>query len=125
MRRDEEVAIAFVLFGAVLLAAGWIVFGIFTHVDHKERAALASRERVHEALDAPGGLPTNPIEVASAAAIEPRAEAEACRICGGRLHVEAHDALQMGNTSLRHVRLRCGGCGHDNQLFFRLREPPS
>jgi hypothetical protein len=113
------------LFGAVVLAAGWIVFGIFAHVRRADRAAIETQARTQAALEAPGGLPSHPIEVTSAAAVEPRAESEACRICGGRLHTEAHEAVHAGMTSLRCVRLRCGGCGGDSQLFFRLRDAPS
>jgi hypothetical protein len=118
-------AIEFVLFGAVLLAAGWIVLGIISHVRREERTTRRLQARTEAALEAPGGLPSRPIEVRSAAAVEPRAEGEPCRICGGRLHTLTHEALRAGGVSLRCVRLRCGSCGRDNQLFFRLRESPS
>jgi hypothetical protein len=113
------------LFGAVLLATGWIVLRIFAQVRKTERAVIELQARTEAALEAPGGLPAHPIEVDSAAAVEPRAEAEPCRICGGRLHVSSHEVLHAGGKALRSVRLRCGGCGRDNQLFFRLRAPPS
>jgi hypothetical protein len=122
---SEEALIGFVLFGAVLFAAGWIVLGIFTHLRRNERTAIEMRARTEAALEAPGALPGHPIEVTSAAAVEPRAEAEACRICGGRLHTRSHEAVHTGGAALRSVRLRCGACGRDNQLFFRLRDPPS
>jgi hypothetical protein len=121
----RSLAIELILFGAVVLVTAWIAHGIFAHLRRSQRAAAALESRTHAALESPGGLPSHPIEVTSAAAVDPRAESEPCRVCGGRLHVEAHDALQLGGTSLRRVRLHCGSCGRASELFFRLRSAPN
>ena len=113
------------MFGAVVLATAWIAHGIFAHLRAKQRAVAELESRTRAALDAPGGLPNHPIEVRSAAAVEPRAESEPCRICGGRLHTESHDVVPLGSTTLRRVHLRCGSCGRPSELFFRLREAPN
>lgn len=122
-----------VLFAVVLVAVGWTVVLLVRYVHRQDRVASAERRahevagaRVARALESAGGLPDRPIEVQSAAAIEPRAESGACVLCGrGPLHVIEHEAMQLGPGSLRRVTLRCGACGRDSQLFFRVRARPS
>lgn len=116
--------IELVLVGAVVVTVAWLIRHVARHLDRHDRALderqsqlELAEERTRAALGVEGALPTDPIVVASAAAIEPRAEAEACRICGGGTHVLEH-ATSAGR--LRHVTLRCGSCGRETELFFRI-----
>ena len=81
----------------------------------REAAALA------EARTRPGADPRQPIDVQSAAAIEPRAEAAGCPFCDGNVHVVEHTARGDGEDRLRVVTLRCGSCGRTQALYFRVR----
>jgi predicted RNA-binding Zn-ribbon protein involved in translation (DUF1610 family) len=71
----------------------------------------------------PGGSPERPIEVASAAVVEPRAESFPCPDCGGALRSELHEVRSEGSHLLREVSLRCRVCGDPLTLYFRVAEP--
>jgi hypothetical protein len=121
-----------VLFMAVVGAAGWIVWWIVRRFHQHDRAILEERRalelaetRTADALAQPGALPGQALEVASSAAIEPRAEAEPCRICGGRVNVQEHAVMRFSGGAVRRVLVRCGGCGRATELFFRLRAGPN
>jgi hypothetical protein len=76
---------------------------------------IAQLERL--ASEAPGGSPARPIEVTSAAVIEPRAHATACPRCSdGVLKVLDHSA----EAGLRAVQVRCVRCASARTLWFRL-----
>lgn len=71
----------------------------------------------------PGGSPELPLEVASAAVIEGRAESVPCPDCEGPLRVQEHAALEHEGTLLREVELACRRCGGPLTLFFRIVTP--
>ena len=82
------------------------------------------REHIREQLAAllPGGSPSHAIEVASAAVIEPRAEALPCPQCGGHYRVLEHTRPVPG---LRKLDVKCRHCSTERSLWFRItvREP--
>jgi hypothetical protein len=63
-----------------------------------------------------GGSTVRPIEVASAAVIEPEAIALGCARCEGEVKLEDHDAVE----GLRRVRTRCKRCGHVREVWLRI-----
>lgn len=103
---------------AVLAAVGWI--GIVVGREVARRGAPARLEARIRSLDAAreGGAPERPIEVASPASIEPRAERAPCPRCDGNLHVETHEVD--GPELLRRVVTRCGQCGQRVTTWFRV-----
>lgn len=116
------------LVAGVFGGLGYIVWHVFAHLRGQERRIRAAERghalaqaRTEEALDRPGALPTRPIVVESAAAIEPRAEGEPCPVCGGHLHVTEHVAVHEAGQRQRRVDLRCGECGRIDTLWFELR----
>jgi len=125
---------------AVIAAVAWIGVIVGSRLlESDRRRALEAEARALEieaqALEAtrPGARAEDPIEVASASQIEPRAEREPCPRCRGRFHVEAHEARSAGPAPptarardrepevLRRVHTRCGGCGTDRVTWFRIR----
>lgn len=116
------------LLAAIFAGLGYIAWQVFAQLRGRQRRLEAAErghrlaeDRTRAALERPGALPTRPIAVASAAAIEPRAESEACPICGGHLHVQEHVAVHEGSQRQRRVELRCGDCGRIDTLWFVLR----
>lgn len=120
----------------LILLAG--VFGVLLHLlrisaRHDRRRSelvratkskqLEARARTQEALERPGALPTDPIVVTSAAAIEPRAQAEPCPLCAGRCHVDQDRIEDIGGRRIRHLDMRCGDCGRHSSLFFEVQSP--
>jgi hypothetical protein len=69
---------------------------------------------------APGGRDTQPIVVASASVIEPRAESYPCLRCGESTRVQNHDSH---GEAERVVQLVCRACGAERRLFFRISLP--
>jgi hypothetical protein len=115
-----------VILVAFVLVVSWLLAGSLGEARRRDRLDVARERAVDDAqrsteaaLARPGATPDHPLEVASAAAIEPRAQREPCPLCSGPLHVQAHEVGPGGEG--RHVRLRCGRCGRETSLFFRLR----
>jgi hypothetical protein len=113
---------------AVVAIVAWVVY----LVGQRMSAVEASRRAEDEAREAeelrsrrearmPGGSPGHPIEVASAAVIEPRAASLPCPRCGGPAHVDEHAVDAHGEQRLRVTRMRCGTCGHRRPLYFLVR----
>ena len=82
-----------------------------------------AQARAEDALEREGGLPTSPIVVSSAAAIEPRAESEPCPFCAGRRHSDQDTIEELGGRRIRHLDMRCSDCGRHSSLFFEIRAP--
>lgn len=117
---------------AVLAAVAWVVFLVGRHLSAQQRAREseaeaeeAERLRSRHEARLPGGSPAHPIEVASAAVIEPRAISLPCPRCGGPAHVDEHVVEHRGEQRLRVTRMRCGTCGHRRPLYFVLRRSAS
>ncbi len=81
----------------------------------------AQRERLL-ALE-PGGTPERPIEISSASLVEPRAAGMRCPRCDEPFRVEAHNAPSSEGMRLREAVVRCGTCGTQRSLWFRLTGP--
>jgi hypothetical protein len=71
----------------------------------------------------PGGSPDRPIEVDSAAVVEPRAESFRCPDCDGALRCEEHAVGRRDARLVREVALVCRSCGSPLTLYFRVVEP--
>ncbi|MCH9681125.1 MAG: hypothetical protein K0V04_06820 [Deltaproteobacteria bacterium] len=113
---------------AVLSAIAWIVFlvGQRARVVERNRRALADeaeaarlRDRREERI--PGGNPRHPIEVASAAVVEPRASSLPCPRCASPAHVDTHEVETHEGRRLRVVNMKCGTCSHRRPLYFFVR----
>lgn len=112
--------IAIGLWLAAVGSALLVVLRVVRRVDDRDRAELEAEARPDARL--PGASPGSPLEVFSAAAVEPRVEALPCPRCGGRCHVIEHAVHHTGEARLRRVTTRCGGCGDQRDVFLRLRE---
>ena len=104
----------------------------FTRRPEKARTLRRARARVDAklradveklALLAEGGRHDRPIEVASPAQVEVRAQAMLCPHCGEPPHLLEHRAEVFAGERLRVVRLRCGPCGSERAVYFRLAAP--
>ena len=71
----------------------------------------------------PGGTEANPLAVATASVIEPKARSVLCPRCGEVFDVESHDAEVGEHGRLRRVALRCRQCGTTRSLWFRVTAP--
>jgi hypothetical protein len=87
----------------------------------ERRLASLGRDRERLFARSPGGSPERPIEIESAAIVEPRARSTSCPRCGGEHIVDEHAAVTHGGGRLREARLRCRQCGSTRSLWFRLR----
>jgi hypothetical protein len=109
------------LAAAVIGAVAWL---LWLWLSRARRVAVASAE-VRRGIDRDrarvGALPSGALEVASAAAIEPRAEREPCPWCGGALHVDQHEVEEHAGDRLRRVDARCGSCSRVTTTWFRIR----
>ncbi len=112
----------------VVAALSWIVFLVTqrsTTIHRAQRAeddaleALRLRDRRVARL--PGGSTAHPIEVASSAAIEPRARSFPCPRCDSPAHVDAHEVEPHEGRRLRVTRMRCGTCSHRRPIYFYVR----
>jgi predicted Zn finger-like uncharacterized protein len=84
----------------------------------RERAARdLVRDREKLALLSPGGTRERPIEVDSAAVVEPRIRSLACPQCEGTYRVLDHRSAASG---IREVDVRCTTCSAPRTLWFRL-----
>lgn len=71
------------------------------------------------ALEA-GGSRERPIELASAAQVEPDAESRACPYCAGGMWAQGHDVVEHAGARLRVARLVCKSCHTRWDRFYRL-----
>jgi hypothetical protein len=71
----------------------------------------------------PGGSRERPLEVTSAAIIEPKAKSTRCPRCDAAFDVEAHEARADVHGRLREVKLACRACGERRSLWFRISAP--
>jgi len=70
-----------------------------------------------------GGSAARPIDIESAAQVEPLAGQGDCPLCEGPLALMEHAAETHDGVRLRVARLRCGRCGVRRARYFRLRGP--
>jgi hypothetical protein len=82
------------------------------------RKDVARAERATRAL--PGGAPDHPVDVSSAAVIEPRARAATCVRCGGELELRRDRASSTPRGILREIELACRLCHAPRTLWFRV-----
>lgn len=81
----------------------------------------AARDRL---LDLePGGTPARPLEVATAAVIEPKAKSTVCPRCGASFRVLSHEVRNDAHGRLREIGVECASCGFRRSLWFRIAEP--
>jgi hypothetical protein len=71
----------------------------------------------------PGGSPERPLDVATAALVEPKARSVPCPRCEDPFDVEAHEAHTDTHGRLREAKLRCRTCGLTRSLWFRIVAP--
>ena len=83
-------------------------------------AKLASMREKLAALE-PGGSEEQPIGVASASVVEPRAESFRCLRCGEFLRCASHTSRNTSaGEALRVAQLTCRACGAPRTLYFRI-----
>ena len=70
-----------------------------------------------------GATRTRPVEVSSAAIIEPRAESTLCPRCSGHFEVVEHEAHSAGQSRVRELKVRCRFCGDRRSLWFTINSP--
>lgn len=87
----------------------------------EDQALLGDLERL--ARLAAGGAPDRPIDVEAPTQVEPIAEAGACPLCDGALHLVSHAAETHAGARLRVAHLRCTSCGVERARYFRLAGP--
>jgi hypothetical protein len=80
-----------------------------------------ARERLFE-LE-PGATRARPVEVSTAAVIEPKAESTLCPRCNGYFEVEEHEAHSGARSRVRELKVRCRFCGGRRSLWFRINVP--
>jgi formylmethanofuran dehydrogenase subunit E len=93
-----------------------------------ERQARVASEKLFLARNklielAPGGTQARPIDVPTAALVEPKAEAVACPRCGEPFAVESHEARTSAHGRLREVTVLCKFCATRRSLWFRIVAP--
>jgi hypothetical protein len=71
----------------------------------------------------PGGSPERPLDVPTAAVIEPRARSARCPSCDEPFEVAAHEAHTDEHGRLREVALACRFCGERRSIWFRIDAP--
>jgi hypothetical protein len=68
----------------------------------------------------PGATRARPVEVSTAAVVEPRAESTLCPRCSGHFEVEEHEAHSAPHSRVRELKVRCRFCGDRRSLWFRI-----
>lgn len=115
------------VFAAAVARVLVVVVQRLRHLDRTERGRIQAQaqaaERTRASLDAPGTLPGHPLVVTSAAAVEPKAAAIPCPICGRSRHVDAHETTDVAGRRLRRLTMRCGSCGRRGDLYLRIDMP--
>ena len=71
----------------------------------------------------PGATRARPVEVSTAAVIEPKAESTICPRCSGHFKVEEHEAHWGPQSRVRELKVRCHFCGVRRSLWFRINAP--
>jgi hypothetical protein len=71
----------------------------------------------------PGGSPERPIDVGTAALVEPKARSVPCPRCEEPFDIASHEAYMDDHRRLREVVLRCRHCGTTRSLWFRIVQP--
>jgi hypothetical protein len=71
----------------------------------------------------PGGSEAHPLEVATAAVVEPKAKGVLCPRCDEAFQVENHVAHGEERGRLREVLLECRLCGEHRSMWFRIVAP--
>ena len=88
---------------------------------------MAQRQHVRDlerlALMAPGGAPSNPIEIDTPPLVEVTVAAMVCPLCRGTLRLDEHAAETIDGDRLRVAHLACTSCGVGRAIYFRLRAP--
>jgi hypothetical protein len=80
-----------------------------------------ARQRTKLAAMEAGGAPERPIQVTTAAVIEPQAKSQACLRCGETAsRVVEHEAREIDGRRLRILRLDCPRCGTARTLYFQI-----
>jgi hypothetical protein len=122
--------VGLVLAIAAAASVGWVLWLVVRHAaqaDGADRARLRAEDEAHgrlaEVLGRSGFVPDDPLIVESAAVVEPRARAEPCPLCGGPLHVRAHEVDDAGPVRLRRLTMRCGDCGRLATLWAEIAAP--
>jgi len=87
------------------------------------RDAKIVRERERLATLEPGGTPERPIEVVTAALVEPKARSTPCPVCSAAVRVAEHTARSVRGVPLRLAHVACPMCGHARVIYFVIREP--
>jgi hypothetical protein len=87
----------------------------------QERAARRDVQKVERwAGRLPGGAPSAPIEVSSAAVIELEARGTPCPQCGGPLEIRGDRAESTPRGVLRELEVVCRRCHAPRRLWFRV-----
>ena len=70
-----------------------------------------------------GASRARPVQVSTAAVIEPKAESTLCPRCSGHFEVEEHEAHSAPHSRVRELKVRCRFCGDRRSLWFRINAP--
>jgi hypothetical protein len=92
------------------------------------RQARMANEKLARAKDKlldleAGGTPGRPLDVPTAALVEPKAKAFHCPRCDDTFEVEDHEAHANGHARLREAKVHCKTCGFRRSLWFRVIAP--
>lgn len=85
------------------------------------RDAKVVRDRERLAALEPGGSPSRPIEVVTAALVEPKARSMPCAVCGEAVRVADHTAETVNGVALRLAHVACPSCDHARVVYFAVR----
>jgi hypothetical protein len=88
--------------------------------EESRRDAKVVRDRVRLATLEAGGTPARPIEVVTAALVEPKARAIPCPVCSEAVRVDDHTARTIEGVPLRLAHVACPMCGHSRIVYFRV-----
>lgn len=80
-----------------------------------------TRDLERLALLSPGGAPERPIVIETAIAIDNRARATPCPVCGGDVDLEDHTAETIQGVRLRLARVRCRLCKRARNIYFEVK----
>lgn len=86
--------------------------------EREARKLVALREKLAN-LEV-GGSPQHPLVVASAAVVEAKVAARGCPLCGGRVHIQGHDAIRAESRSIRAVIAKCTTCHAKRTTYVEI-----